>query len=604
MKSQQFITYTDKSIAVLPFVNVSADPDNEYFSDGITEEIINALTTIQGLKVIARTSSFAFKNKNIDVRTIGRQLGVSTILEGSVRKVKNRIRITAQLISTNDGTHFWSKNFDRELKDIFALQDEVSLLIADQIRENFGHLNIKDHLVEVPTQNMEAYNLYLKGRYHQLKWNAEDLLKGVAYYEQSIAEDPTFDLPYFGAGLSYGINASWGFIPYQEGIQRADELLKKGLKINHQNYLGYFGRATISFWGKWDFKKGHKFFLHAIKLNPGFTDAEEGLAELYTSIGEFEKAMYHTQSILTLNPLSPNHYYTKGNIYYLAKNYEKAIEIMAKGLQIDSHFALAIEMIPLCYIHLKNYEKLDEFLHSHPQAEQPNKCRALFKLMHPDIKVAVNLEAIRSKVKEDTTASLIPWNLYLQVWLGNHELAIDIIEEGIKVRKGQFINFKHDPFLVPLYSNRRFQNLISTVFHPSKLPDLAEKEVVEADSTKAIMPEKDVEQHLITLSNLLEEERLFLDPNLCLKLLAEKISLHPNKLSWLLNEHIGKNFNEYINTFRLETFKTKALDPSNSHLTILGLAYESGFNSKTVFNKFFKTMEGMTPKAWLKSNKR
>jgi adenylate cyclase len=158
--------------------------------------------------------------------------------------------------------------------------------------------------------------------------------------------------------------------------------------------------------------------------------------------------------------------------------------------------------------------------------------------------------------------------------------------------------------LVPLYSNRRFQNLISTVFHPSKLPDLAEKEVVEADSTKAIMPEKDVEQHLITLSNLLEEERLFLDPNLCLKLLAEKISLHPNKLSWLLNEHIGKNFNEYINTFRLEAFKTKALDPSNSHLTILGLAYESGFNSKTVFNKFFKTMEGMTPKAWLKSNKR
>jgi TolB-like protein/AraC-like DNA-binding protein len=493
MNNQQYITYTDKSIAVLPFVNMSADPDNEYFSDGITEEIINALTTVKGLKVIARTSSFAFKNKNVDVRTIGSQLGVSTILEGSVRKVKNRIRITAQLISTNDGTHFWSKNFDRELKDIFALQDEISLLIADQIRENFGHLNIKDHLVEVPTQNMEAYNLYLKGRYHQLKWNAEDLLKGVAYYEQSIAEDPTFDLPYFGAGLSHGINASWGFIPYQEGIQRADELLKKGLKINRQHYLGYFGRATISFWGKWDFKKGHKFLLQAIKLNPAFTDAEEGLAELYTAIGAFEKAMYHTQAILTLNPL-----------------------------------------------------------------------------LWPPIIITQ---------KETSIISL-------------------------KIRKGQFINFKHDPFLVPLHSNRRFQNLISTVFHPSKLPDLAVKEVVETDSTKAIMPEKDVEQYLIIISDLFEEERLFLDPDLCLKLLAEKISLHPNKLSWLLNEHIGKNFNEYINTFRLEAFKTKALDPSNSHLTILGLAYESGFNSKTVFNAFFKKMEGMTPKAWLKSNKR
>jgi len=142
------ISSSNKSIVVLPFVNMSADPENEYFSDGITEEIINALTTVKGLKVIARTSSFAFKNKNIDVRTIGDQLGVSTVLEGSVRKAKNRVRITVQLVSTIDGTHFWSKNFDRALEDIFALQDEISLRIADQIRENFGHLTIQDHLIE------------------------------------------------------------------------------------------------------------------------------------------------------------------------------------------------------------------------------------------------------------------------------------------------------------------------------------------------------------------------------------------------------------------------------------------------------------------------
>ena len=160
-----------KSIAVLPFVNMSANPDNEYFSDGITEEIINALTTIQGLKVIARTSSFAFKGKNVDIRAIGNQLGVNTILEGSVRKVKSRVRITAQLINTKDGTHFWSKNFDRELTDIFALQDEISLLIADKIRENFGHMDIQDHLVPTKAVNIESYELYLKGRYFFFKWN-------------------------------------------------------------------------------------------------------------------------------------------------------------------------------------------------------------------------------------------------------------------------------------------------------------------------------------------------------------------------------------------------------------------------------------------------
>lgn len=601
MNNRQFNSYSNKSIAVLPFINMSADPDNEYFSDGMTEEIINALTTVKGLKVIARTSSFAYKKKNVDVREIGRQLGVSTVLEGSVRKAKNRVRITAQLVSTNDGTHFWAKNFDRDLEDIFALQDEISLLIADQIRENFGHFNIQDHLIEAPTQNMEAYKLYLKGRYHQLKWNAEDLLKGVEYYKQSIAQDPFFALPYFGGALSYGINASWGFISYKEGIQTANKLLEEGLRINNQGYLGYFARATVSLWGKWDFKAGHQYLTRAITLNPSFTDAEEGLVELYTAIGAFEKAMHHTRNILSLNPLSPNHYYTKGNIHYLSKNYEKAIENLETSLQIDPQFSLAIEMIALCYIHLKEYKELDDFLRNHPQVEQPDKCRALFKLRHPDVHVDIDLEDVRSKVNKDTTTSLIAWNLYLQVCLGNHELAIDMLSEGVKIRRGQFINFKSDPFLAPLHKYKGFQNLVAAIFHPSNLPNLEENDTKEAGSTKAVLSRKEVEQYLIDMANQMENEQLFLDPNLCLKNLAEKINLHPNKLSWLLNEHTGKNFNEYINTFRLETFKEIALNPSNSHLTLLGLAYESGFNSKTVFNAFFKKMEGVTPRVWVKS---
>ena len=143
--------YDIKSIVVLPFVNMSADPENEYFSDGITEEIINALTQIQGLKVIARTSAFTFKNQQIDVRLIGKQLGVSTILEGSVRKAGKRVRITTQLINAEDGSHIWSRNFDRELSDIFVLQDEVSLLIADQIRENYGHLELPSTTTSIPT---------------------------------------------------------------------------------------------------------------------------------------------------------------------------------------------------------------------------------------------------------------------------------------------------------------------------------------------------------------------------------------------------------------------------------------------------------------------
>ena len=594
---------SNKSIAVLPFVNMSADLDNEYFSDGITEEIINALTRVPGLKVTSRTSSFAFKNRHVDVRAIGRQLGVATVLEGSVRKAKNNIRITAQLIQASDGFHLWSKNFDRELEDIFAVQDEISLLIADQIRENFGHLEIREHLIEAPTQNVEAYNLYLKGRYHHLKWDAEGIEKGIQYYEQSIAQDPTFALPYFGIGYSYAMRASWrGDEAYR---QTAEDYLKEGFRLDDQSYLGWFAQATLFFWAKWDFKSGRRFYNKAMALNPSFTEAEEGLAELYTAIGDFEKAMAHTRNILTLNPLSPNHYYTKGVIHYLSRDYPTALESMKAALRVDPNFGFAIEMSLACYILLKDYEKLDGFLREHPEAERPEECRALYKLMYPDEDIDVGLSAIPSRVHEGADSTLFPWHLFLQVYLGHHELALDALEEGVRRRMGPIINFRNIPFLQPLHRYERFRRLVESTFSPDALPDGAAEAPMDADSSgKSLLSEQEVQQFLAALSGLLDEEQLFLDPNLSLKTLAAQLGLHPNKLSWLLNEHVGKNFNEFINTYRLEVFKAKAIDPANSHLTLLALAYESGFNSKTVFNDFFKKKEAMTPRAWVKANRR
>jgi adenylate cyclase len=266
MKLEQAPIFSEKSIAVLPFVNMSPEPENEYFSDGITEEIINALAKIQGLKVTARTSAFAFKNQNIDIRIIGQQLGVTSILEGSVRSYRNRLRITAQLIRTEDGFHLWSETFDRVMEDIFDLQDEISLLIADQIRENFGHMNIEDHLIQAPTNSLEAYNLYLKGRYNHLKWNSEGIQLGIEYYKKSIALDPDFALPHFGIGYSYAMSASFG--TQLEALQAADDYLQKGFQLDDQSYMGYFGKATYHFWGKWDFIRGHRFFKKAMALKP------------------------------------------------------------------------------------------------------------------------------------------------------------------------------------------------------------------------------------------------------------------------------------------------------------------------------------------------
>ena len=189
---------------------MSNDIDNEFFCDGISEEIINALTKIKGLKVTARTSSFTFKNKNIDVRHIGNQLGVTTVLEGSIRKANNRVRITAQLIDTRDGTHFWSKNFDRELIDIFKLQDDISLLIANEIRSNFGHFEIQDHLVKESTISIEAYELFLKGRYNQLEWTPDSIRLAIQYYNKAVTLDKNYAKAYYDNLQCYGLLAAWG----------------------------------------------------------------------------------------------------------------------------------------------------------------------------------------------------------------------------------------------------------------------------------------------------------------------------------------------------------------------------------------------------------
>jgi TolB-like protein/AraC-like DNA-binding protein len=578
---------------------MSADPENEYFSDGITEEIINALTTVKGLKVIARTSSFAFKNKNIDVRTIGDQLGVRTVLEGSVRKANNRVRITAQLISTDDGTHFWSKNFDRDLEDIFAVQDEISLHIADQIRENYGHLDIQEHLIKAPTQNMEAYDLYLKGRYQHLMWDGEGIINAVELYEQCVTIDPSFALPYFGLGYSYAMYGSWG--NNRALLQLAEENLNKGFKLEKKSYIGYFGKATLLFWGKWDFINGHKTFHKAIKLNPSYTEAEEGLCELYTAVGYFEKALWHADNILRINPLSPNHYFTKANIYYLKEDYTKALECIETSLSINPDFTHPIALKQLCLILTKDYERLNDFLDRTPLAERPEECRVLYQLVNPEDKIDADISRVGSMIKEDSGGALFPWQLFLLVHLGKHEMALDFLEENIEMRTGQIMNFMNIPLLKPLHQYQRFQDLLQVVFRKELLPHDSEKKIRTTPS-KGLISAAEIDMVLEVIGMGMKEKKWYQNPSLSLRQLAENVNISSNKLSWLLNERVGQNFNEYINSFRLENFKEKALDPANSHLTLIALAYESGFNSKSVFNSFFKKIEGVTPKTWLRSN--
>ncbi|MEQ8909634.1 MAG: helix-turn-helix domain-containing protein [Vicingaceae bacterium] len=584
-----------KSIAVLPLENLSSDPENEYFADGMTEEIINALSKVKGLKVTARTSSFVFKNKKEDVRIIGNQLGVSTVLEGSIRKAGKRIRVTTQLIRTDNGFHIWSENFDRQLDDVFELQDEISLLVADKIRENFGHLRIKSHLVKTATSNVEAYNTYLKGRFNHLKWDEEGIQKAIELYSACIAMDPTYADPHFGLAYCYAMAGSWW--PDPSLLVQAEEHINQGFSLDDQSALGYYAQATLSFWGHWDFQKGQENYLKAIRLSPKYTEAEEGLVELYTAVGDFENALKHVEKILQINPLSANHFFTKANIFYLKQDLKEAEYFVDQALHLDPNFTHAIALKQLCLIHQGKEEDLRDYLEHTPFAERPEACKLLFDFFHKRNEILS--KTIDEELKREVPIPLFPWTLFLKIYAKRIAEAEAELKDAVERKMGQYVNFKTHPLLQPLAESAVFQELAST----NLIGRGSELEFPTKTEKSTLLSKEEAAPLIHKLNELMEKQMAFLDNSMTLRSTAESIDTNSNKLSYLLNEFLGKNFNEYLNGYRLEAFQKLAVDPKNSHLTLLGLAYESGFKSKSVFNDFFKKSTGLTPKAWLKQQR-
>ena len=593
----------NKSIAVLPFVNMSADPDNEYFSDGITEEILNVLTRIKGLKVIARTSSFSFKGKNIDIRTIGTQLGVSTILEGSVRKVKNRVRITAQLINTTDGMHIWSKNYDRQLEDIFTLQDEISELIADQIRENFGHLDIPPLIhPTTPTQILEAYDLVLKGNYFLKRKDFEDIKKALKLFQAAIQLDPNYAVAYAALGETYLHAAGFGILPTSEAHNAARNASEKAIALNSDNAQGYKVLAYVKLFHDWDWEGALMAYDNAIQR--GLPDQNEFISYYYVFIEEdFEKAIQVAKRGIETDPLHVITHWQLGLIYYFARQFEAAIKAFNGALSLYPNFGEALRFRGLCYGYLGKYtEALTDI--NDALASTGGQGLANLDLLMVKILMGKKEEVITVIKQSEYIDASDPAALYSM--LNMPDDAIDWLEKAYVERSVMMVSLKNFWVWDNLRTDVRFQAIYQRMKFP---PSIEHKKVLNPITAKSVksstilLSKQEVAYYLQQLELLHTKEQIFTDPALSLRQVANKIELHPNKLSWLLNEHINKNFNEYINSFRLELFKQKALDPANSHLTLLGIAYESGFNSKTVFNAFFKKMMGMTPRTWVKTKR-
>ncbi|MGD8540201.1 MAG: protein kinase, partial [Candidatus Aminicenantes bacterium] len=313
------------SIAVLPFKNMSADPEQEYFCEGLSEELINALSQLKDLRVVARTSAFSFKDKEIDIREIGHKLNVETVLEGSVRKSGNRLRITAQLINVIDGYHLWSDRFDRELADVFDIQDEISLAITDKLKlELLGDEQQK--LTKRYTDNADSYNIYLKGLYFRRKLRAGDIDKSIELFNLAIDRDVNNALAWAGLAYAHMVSCFYAGASPQDVIPLAQKAITKALELDDQLAEAWEARAAISAYLEWDWDNGIKYIKKTIELKPGYAWGYFHLAHLVSYKGKSEESIRIFHKALELDPLNITFFRNLGCINIFIGDVDNAIE--------------------------------------------------------------------------------------------------------------------------------------------------------------------------------------------------------------------------------------------------------------------------------------
>lgn len=590
---------TDPTIAVLPFLNIGAEKENEYFSDGITEEIINALSQIENLKVISRTSSFYFKDRNIPLKEIAQQLGVANILEGSVRFAGNRVRITAQLIQASEDFHFWSESWDRGLENIFEIQDEISLMIAEKLREQSGHFEISDHLVEKQTENLDAYQYSLKARYHFNLWNPVDMQKSIHLYKKALELDPDHVESHVGIADAYSFMATTESMPREETWALNVEHTQKAHALDPENAAVHYQLANLAFFTEIDFQKAAAYNFRALELQPNYPNAQQYMAFLYLLCGKVEKAAYHIELAMGIDPLNQETLFYKAYYHYRTAEYGKALSQLEAILEKNPQNIPANIVRSYALLKLGQYDEtlavMDDIPDEIALPDERLGIRCLAYILKGDRENSARCFAeLHGKAKEESAFQAHSYLFLAYVSMGKPDEAFAWLEEALQRKSSVLLLTFSDPLAENLHKDPRYDEFhrhlygetLNTLSQPQKQESMLDDETVQEYTRRLILYMKD--------------EEPYLNPGLSLRGLADLVEIHPNQLSWLLNQKMKKNFNAFINHYRVEHFKQLAGDPDNAHISLIGLAYESGFNSKTVFNTYFKKETGTTPSDYLK----
>jgi len=451
---------TIDSVAVLPFVNASGDPNSEYLTDGITESLINSLSQLPHLRVMSRDSAFMFKGKDTDAQKVGQQLGVRAVFKGRVMQRGDNLEISAELVDARDNSHVWGQRYNRKLADVFALQDDVAKEITTALRMRLTGEDEK-RMTKSSTANPEAYQDYLKGRYWWNKKTEEGLNKGIEYFQQAIAKDPTYALAYAGLADCYTMLANFGFVPPNKAYPKAKEAALKALETDDSVAEAHTSLGFIKMAYDWDWTGGEREFQRAIELNPSSVTAHQLYGLALAAEGRFEEAIKELKRALELDPLSPSNNSALGTGFLCAQQYDQAIEQERKALDLDANFLPAHLFLGWSYVQKSMYKEGIAELEK-AMAISPGNTLLLSGLGYAYAAAGRKLEAqkVLDQLNDLAKQKYVPamYRAWTYAGLGEKDKAFEWLEKGYEDRS--ILSIKAYGVLAPLHSDPRWADLL------------------------------------------------------------------------------------------------------------------------------------------------
>jgi serine/threonine protein kinase/TolB-like protein/Tfp pilus assembly protein PilF len=465
-----------RSIAVLPFADLSPAKDHEYLADGVTEELLNVLAHIPGLHVPARTSSFAFKGKNVDIREIGWKLDVETVLEGSVRRGENEILITAQLISVEDGYHLWSEKYRREPSDLLLLQEEISRAIVSDLRLRFEDAGYPMRIAPA-AGDPEAYTLYLKARYLHHQGSGESVRKALAFFEKALERDPGYAAAHAGLGDAYMNLGYFGHLPREEAYPLAKQAVARALELDPTLAEAHAAFAWIALRADWDFAAAERAYRRALALKPGYATVHQGYALFLAYLGRLEEALAEARRAVELDPLSVAASNVLGAIYFYTGQPEEGVRQFQASLDLDPSRTPLLCNLALAHSFAGNHEEAISLAIRGRDLSGGNVW-ALGALCYAYAVAGRHAEAeeLLQRLEEEARQGRMSpcFVAVVHVGLNQHDQALDWLDLAYERRDDLLLVLNVDPIYRPLRSDPRFAVLLRRVgldpVAPSPLP--------------------------------------------------------------------------------------------------------------------------------------